>query len=255
MGQPEMQPGGSSRKGGAERGDLLGGSHAKLWGRAFPLGDWGEPTDRLEELYVWVEQRALRVADWYLADRVWKRRGSRALRTGSALGVAAGAALPLLELAGTLHAPYGAWGYLALLGAAACVAGDRYFGLTSGWMRAVATAQAVQRRLEALQYDWASENIREVLGPTEGSAGEAAERCLGVLRRFTEDVTEIVRAETVDWMLEFRNGPVPLRAQSPSGRGAGRPGEGHGSANGYRFPLAPGFRPSMPHQRPPEGPR
>ncbi|WP_046264292.1 SLATT domain-containing protein, partial [Streptomyces sp. WM6386] len=95
---------------------------------------------------------------------------------------------------------------LALLGAGACVAVDRFFGVTSGWIRDVATAQAVQRRLQVLQFDWASESVREVLGPAEGTAGEAADRCLGVLRRFSEDVTELVRVETADWMVEFRTG-------------------------------------------------
>ena len=125
------------------------------------------------------------------------------------MGAVTGAALPLLDLTGVAGgvAP---WGYLALLVAVACVAVDRYFGVTSGWMRDVATAQAVQRRLQALQFDWASESVREVLGPAEGTAGEAAERCLGVLRRFSEDLTELVRAETADWMVEFRSG-VPRR--------------------------------------------
>jgi hypothetical protein len=91
-----MRPEGSSalgrfRRGGARtgRGDLLA--------RAFPLGDWGEPAGRLDELYQWVEAGALRVVEWYLADRVWRRRTARALRVGTAAGVTAGAALPLLE--------------------------------------------------------------------------------------------------------------------------------------------------------------
>lgn len=126
---------------------------------------------------------------------------------------------------------------------------DRYFGLTSGWMRNVATAQAVQRRLEALQFDWASESVREVLGPTEGTASEAAERCLSVLRRFSEDVSELVRFETADWMVEFRSGSAPLLTQSlvPWGRQEGR--------TVTRFQLPPGTRPNMPRQRPPEPPR
>ena len=126
---------------------------------------------------------------------------------------------------------------------------DRWFGLTSGWMRDVATAQAVQRRLEALRFDWASESVREVLGPTEGTASEAAERCLAVLRRFCEDVSELVRGETADWMVEFRAGAAPLYTQSMVawGRRDGGPPAG-------RFPLPPGSRPNMPRQRPPEGP-
>lgn len=110
---------------------------------------------------------ALETAAWYLADRVWKRRGARVLRGGAAAGAVAGAALPLLDLTGAVGgvAP---WGYLALLAAVACLAVDRFFGVTAGWIRDVATAQAVQRRLQALQFDWASESAREVLGPHGG---------------------------------------------------------------------------------------
>ena len=209
----------------------------------FPLGDWGEPAERLEELYRWAEEGALRTTDWYLADRVWKRRGARALRGGAALGTATGAVL-------ALTGPY-QWGYVALLGAVVCVGLDRAFGLTSGWMRDVATAQAVQRRLDALRFDWASESVREVLGPTEGTAAEAAERCLGVLRRFSDDVSELVRTETADWMVDFRAGSAPLRTQSLAGWGQRQ----ESGAPVGRFPLLPGGRPNMPRQRPPEGPR
>ncbi|WP_308013562.1 SLATT domain-containing protein [Streptomyces beigongshangae] len=244
MSKPDMQPEGSGENGpaglaprGAEPGDLIG--------RAFPLGDWGEPAERLHELYRWVEAGALATASWYLTDRAWKRRAARVLRAGAVVGALAGVALPLLDLAGVLGGGT-AWGYLALLGAVACVAGDRFFGVTSGWMRDVATAQAVQRRLQVLQFDWAAECVREVLGPTEGTAGEAAERCLGVLRRFSEDVTELVRVETVDWMVEFRAGVVPVVFQAGAGGGA------RGEAVPPRPPLPPGARPNMPRQRPPE---
>ncbi|MGP4047065.1 SLATT domain-containing protein, partial [Streptomyces sp. 2A115] len=230
MSQPDMQPEGSAQDDDG-RGDGAGQEGEPpddLMGRAFPLGDWGEPAERLHELYRWVEAGALATASWYLADRVWKRRGARALRYGAAVGGVAGGALPLLDLAGVLGGA-ATWGYLALLLGVACVAGDRFFGVTSGWIRDVATAQAVQRRLQVLQFDWASECVREVLGPTEGTAGEAAERCLGVLRRFSEDVTELVRAETADWMVEFGKGSAPLAIQA-------------GVAGGSRGDAAPAGR-------------
>ena len=216
--------------------------------REFPLGDWADPAARLDELYRWVERGALDTAAWYLEDRTWKRRGAWALRTGTAAGALTGAALPLLDVTGAADgsAP---WGFLALLLAVACVAGDRFFGMTSGWMRDVATAQAVHRRLQAFQFDWASECIREVLGPAEGTASEAAERCLSVLRRFSEDVTELVRVETADWMVEFRSSGAPLGVRTAL-VDTERPGSPvpHG-----RFPSPPGpGRPNMPRQRPPE---
>ncbi|KUN10573.1 hypothetical protein AQI95_02350 [Streptomyces yokosukanensis] len=247
MGQPEMQPEGPPQDGRGEGAARL--RPGDLAGRAFPLGDWGEPAERLDELYRWVERGALDTASWYLRDRVWKRRGAWALRSAAAAGAVAGAALPLLDLAGAARgvAP---WGCLALLIAVSCAGVDRFFGVTSGWMRDVATAQAVQRRLQALQFDWASESIREVLGPAEGTASEASERCLGVLRRFSEDITELVRTETTDWMVEFRTGAAPLGIQAavtyvPRQEAAG---------SGGRLPLPPanGTRPNMPRQRPPE---
>ncbi|CAM5683363.1 SLATT domain-containing protein OS=Streptomyces alboniger OX=132473 GN=CP975_18705 PE=4 SV=1 [Streptomyces alboniger] len=252
MSQPEMQPEGVPPEGQGGQGPGTGaGAGAQrlgdLTGRVFPVGDWGEPAARLDELYRWVERGALDTAEWYLTDRGWKRRGARLLRGGAAFGAVSAGVFPLLDLAGAV-AGVATWGFVSLLGGAACVGCDRFFGLTSGWMRDVATAQAVQRRLQALQFDWAAESVREVLGPTEGTAGEAAERCLLVLRRFSEDVTELVRTETSDWMVEFRAGPVPLvmQAMVPG------PARCEPPAPPGRFPLPPGARPNMPRQRPPE---
>lgn len=257
-----------------------------LLGRAFPPGDWREPAERLDELYQWAEQGALEVVHGYLAARVRKRRGARALRGCAVSAASLGALVPLLELADVLPGPslhWLVWGYVAFLAAAACAVADRCLGMTSGWMRDVAAAQAVQRRLETFQYDWATENVRGALGglgahgahsPVDDSAGEAAERCLGLLRRFTEDVAEIVRTETTDWMVEFRTVSAPLHLQSagaprprrtahrgPNGYGHGSGHGGHGGFSGYgtngsgpgRFPPPPGTRPNMPRQRPPEG--
>ncbi|MEV7614807.1 SLATT domain-containing protein [Streptomyces sp. NPDC089799] len=250
MSQPEMQPEGPPRD-PREEGSSGAKAAGDLTGRPFPLGDWGEPAERLDELYRRVEADALRTAEWYLSDRAWKRRGARLLRAGAALGAVAGASMPLLELTGSAPGA-SVYGYLSLLLAGAALACDRFFGLTSGWMRDVATAQAVQRRLQTLQFDWASENVREVLGPTEGTASEAAERCLTVLRRFSEDISDLVRSETADWMVEFRSGPTPLMMQSLPGAAPRLPEQG---GHPGRFPLPPGTRPNMPRQRPPEQPR
>nr|WP_018514169.1 SLATT domain-containing protein [Streptomyces sp. SID5594] len=249
--------GGGAGSGGARAGGAWGGGSGAggrdLTGRPFPLGDWGEPAERLDELYRWVESGALETAEWYLTDRVWKRRGARALRLGTAVGVVAGVALPLLDLTGALSGAAG-WGYLSLLLGAACMGCDRYFGLTSGWIRNLATAQAVQRRLQVLQFDWASECVRETLGPSEGTASEATERCLGVLRRFSEDITELVRSETADWMVEFRAGPAPMGTQALVSGTAGGRAEPGGLPGRFSMPSV-AARPNMPRQRPPEAPR
>lgn len=216
----------------------------------FPLGDWTEPAEHLEELYRWAENGALCTADWYLSGRLPKRRAARALRLCATVCGTAAAALPLVELAGG-GAP-ARWGYLALLLAGGCVAADRLLGFTTGWMRDVATAQAVQRRIEALRFDWAAESVREVLGPAEGTAAEAAERCLAVLRGFCEDVADLVRVETSDWMVDFgaHAAAAALRTRPPAPHSSPRPAP----PPGLRLPH-PSTRPTMPRQRPPESPR
>ncbi|WP_059009763.1 SLATT domain-containing protein [Streptomyces specialis] len=199
---------------------------------------------RLAQLYTWAEAEALRTVEWYFADRLWKRRAARLLRSGTVAGVAGGVALPLFG------SGLERWACLALLGAAFCLGCDRYLGLTSGWMRDVATAQAVGRRLTALRYDWAAEDVRE----PEGPPGEAAERRLAVLRRFSEDVTELVRTETAAWMREFGGNAVPAADRAPGGPGAV---EGE-QPRRHRYPGFSGefaMRPSMPRQRPGEPPR
>ncbi|MFD0570941.1 SLATT domain-containing protein [Kitasatospora gansuensis] len=192
----------------------------------------------MEELYRWSEERAVEAIDWYRRDRVWKRRWARLLRFGAAGFAVAGATAPLLSLSGVSWASP-SWGYVGLALSAACLGVDRAFGQTSGWMRDVSTAQALQRRLEAFQFDWASECVREVLGPTEGTAGEAAERCLGVLRRFCEDVSDVVRGETSEWMLEFRATMTQLPTQSP-GPWGGRTESGAAPRSGSCRRRAPG---------------
>ncbi|WP_411134762.1 SLATT domain-containing protein [Streptomyces sp. C10] len=252
MSQPEMQPEGPPRESSRPTRESGGREPGRrdLAGRVFPLGDWGEPADRLDALYLWTEEGALRAADWYLHDRLAKRRGARALRLGAAAGVTVGGALPLLDLAGIWEGG-ASWGCLSLLLAAVCLGGDRYFGVTAGWMRDLATAQAIHRRLEALQFDWATESVREVLGPAEGTAGEAAERCLGVLRRFNEDLGELVRAETAGWMAEFRADSLRFAADHGGGSAAVSPRQ-EGSPAAGRFAVPHRARPNMPRQRPPE---
>ncbi|WP_377270462.1 SLATT domain-containing protein [Peterkaempfera sp. SMS 1(5)a] len=259
MSQPEMQP--EENPWGKEPGeedqsmataaaDVSQPRRTDLSARQFPLGDWGEPAERLEELYRWSEERAVEAIDWYLRDRAWKRRAARALRILAALLAVGGGVLPLVDLTGSWTGA-SRWGYLLLVLAGACLAADRVFGLTSGWMRDISTAQAMQRRLEAFQFDWASECVREVLGPTEGTAGEAAERCLGVLRRFCEDLSDLVRSETAEWMMEFRATMTQLPTQAPGVWGGRSEG---GSGAQVRVLPSPGSRPTMPRQRPPEGP-
>src|SRR5215218_7785801 len=137
---------------------------------AAALEQWQDTETALTQLYRYAEARAIDAIDWYLADKRSKRIWSRGLRLLVILLVTAGGLQPLLDAAAPGPSRT-AWGYVLLALAAACIGLDRFFGISSGWMRSMTTAQALERRLEQLQYDWAAECARSAARTVDPQAG------------------------------------------------------------------------------------
>jgi hypothetical protein len=185
--------------------------------RPFPaagLEQWQDTETALTQLYRYAEGRAIEAVDWYLADKRGKRSWSRGLRLLVIVLVTAGGLQPLLDAAAAGPSRTG-WGYVLLAMAAACIGVDRFFGLSSGWMRAMTTAQALERRLEQLQYDWAAECARSAARTVDP---KQVQNRLALLRVFSDDVAALLEQETASWVLEFQrsllrlersNGPRP----------------------------------------------
>jgi peptide chain release factor 2 len=109
------------------------------------MEQWHDTESALAKLYRYAEGRAIEATDWYLQDKRGKRIWSRGLRLLAILLVTAGALQPLLDAAAPGPSRT-AWGYVLLALAAACIGFDRFFGLSSGWMRSMTTAQSLERR-------------------------------------------------------------------------------------------------------------
>ena len=178
-------------------------------------GDWADPETVLVDLYRQAEDKAIEAIGWYLREKSSKKRASRYLRAAAIVFASAGGVFPLLALAAPDASPSAAWGYVLLALAAACVAFDRFFGVSSGWMRYMLTAQRLQGRLELFQYDWTSVCADAASG---GGALTVADR-LGLLKAFTAAVGDLVMRETVEWEREFRSNLSRLEAEAAvSGR-------------------------------------
>src|SRR4029450_13093645 len=104
------------------------------------MEQWNDTEAALTTLYRHAEGRAIEATEWYLADKRGKRSWSRGLRLLAILPVTAGALQPLLDAAARGPSRT-AWGYVLLAPGAACIGFDRFFGLSSGWMRAMPWAQ------------------------------------------------------------------------------------------------------------------
>jgi hypothetical protein len=176
------------------------------------LDQWQDSEAALTQLYRYAEGRAIDAVDWYLADKRGKRSWSRGLRLLAILLVTAGALQPLLDA--VVPGPSRtAWGYVLLAMAAACIGFDRFFGLSSGWMRSMTTAQALERRLEQLQYDWAAECARSAARTVDP---KQVQNRLALLRVFSDDVAALLQQETTEWVLEFQSSlPRLERANTP----------------------------------------
>ena len=176
------------------------------------LEQWQDTEAALTLLYRHAEGRAIDAIDWYLADKRGKRSWSRGLRLLAILLVTAGALQPLLDAAAPGPSRT-AWGYVLLALAAACIGLDRFFGISSGWMRSMTTAQALERRLEQLQYDWAAECARTAARTVDP---KQAQNRLALLRASSDDMAALMQQETAEWVLEFQSNLLRLeRSNGP----------------------------------------
>ena len=101
---------------------------------------------------------------------------------------------------------YGSTGDVLLALSAACVAFDRFFGLSSAWMRDVLGSQSIQRRLDQYQHHWAEELLQ-----ADASAVPGIERRLRLIHSFLAVLHEIIGAETRTWEEEFQRSVSQLR--------------------------------------------
>jgi SMODS and SLOG-associating 2TM effector domain 2 len=185
----------------------------------FPVAameQWQDTEAALAQLYRYAEGRAIDAVDWYLADKRGKRVWSRGLRLLAIALVTAGALQPLLDAAAPGPSRT-AWGYVLLAMGAACIGFDRFFGVSSGWMRSMTTARALERRLEQLQYDWAAECARSAARTVDP---KQVQNRLALLRAFSDDVAALLQQETAEWVLEFQSNLLRLERSNGASSGS-----------------------------------
>jgi hypothetical protein len=99
----------------------------------------------------------------------------------------------------------GKWGYVFIALAAAIVGFDKFFGLSTGWMRFIVTQLSLERVLQEFHYDWAF-----LLTQQQEQHLETNIPLLHRAKDFTLKVEDLVRQETDAWVQEFQSGMVEL---------------------------------------------
>jgi hypothetical protein len=218
---PAAQPADSAtQKPGTQSGDIeIAELQTLLWASE------AEVNSSVHTLYVYAESRATESIGWYLRAKRSKARWSRWLRLAAIILTALGGLTPIVVSLGWLNgannATIGQLGYLLLGLAAACVGVDRFFGFSSGWMRYITTAQALEKVLSEFRMDWAM--MMAKLGPHPPTP-EQVQLTIQRLKEFILAIDGYVEQETQAWMAEFQSSLADIERTAKTQVEAARPG-------------------------------
>ncbi|HSN97668.1 MAG TPA: SLATT domain-containing protein, partial [Candidatus Nanopelagicales bacterium] len=188
---------------------------------------WGEEdlSSSLHQVYDHVRVKTVETIDWYMSRKRVRAVLSQGLRFGAIFFATVGSLVPLLRAAElwpkNIPGEMGQVGYVGFAMAAGCVALDRFFGLSTSWMRYITSAFALQRALAEFQLEWAVVQVK--LGGRQPTR-EQAEQMLLRLKEFRSAVLEVVERETQSWVSEFQTNLAELYRVSRSRADALEPG-------------------------------
>lgn len=173
--------------------------------------DSSDPGGSLAKLYAATVDKARQQIDWYKFKAAPKRLGSQSCRFAAIVLFGLAALIPLLKAAisGAGIVPAGRMniafelGYVfaAVAAAAGIIAFDRFFGLSSGWIRYIQTQLALEGALDELHYDWVA-----LLAKIQGQipTPEQVQAMIQRLRTLIVLVNGQTQKETEAWVMEFQ---------------------------------------------------
>jgi hypothetical protein len=156
----------------------------------------------------YVESEAQRQIDWYHAKCKMKSSVSTALRFAAILLFVLGGLVPIVkatlspETFSHLRFDFGQIGYLLIAIAAGCIAMDRFFGYSTGWIRYITTALALEKSLEEFRLEWAR-HIAKLRGAAPGEM--QLDQLILTCETFSLAIRSQVEQETHAWVAEFES--------------------------------------------------
>lgn len=165
--------------------------------KEFPKMDENDPQASIGAIYDWVVDNAKDQIRWYDRKRPHKRLWSQGTRIITLLLFGLGIVCPLVatgQEGGGIN--YLKMGYVMMASAGAIVLFDKFFGLSTGWMRFMETQLKLEESLKEFYHDWALLELQD--NPADKHLNK-----LEALKRFTMDVEKLVQRETRSWANEF----------------------------------------------------
>jgi len=186
----------------------------------------------LDALRLFAEKNAQAAIDWYYRNKSAKAMGSRFLRAFTIVATSLGGLIPIAVTTGLFdrpgatavemqlhHAHINQIGYVCIGLAALAVAFDRFFGISTAWMRYIATAMSLETALVQFRIDWAK--LTSSLGERMPSGAEL-EILIKKISDFILTVRTLVENETKQWVSEFQTNLSDLEKETKTALEAAR---------------------------------
>ena len=179
----------------------------------------------LNDVYDYAQKTAQVAGSWYMTSKNRKQGAAKALRFAAIILTALGGIVPFLvagKYFGQNSTDLSQAGYIALALAATCIAVDKFFGYSSGWIRYITTGMVLQRIMAEFQMDWA------VLQSGLPNAGEVPQTQRELLLRrvqaFVLRIRDEIEKETAEWAVEYRGNLAELEKSARDQLTAWKPG-------------------------------
>lgn len=192
----------------------------------------GAPEEYLDGVVRYTRALALDACQWYGRERRWKRTGAKAIRVLVILATAAAGIIPILTEIFRDDPISPAWASVALAVAGTLVLFDRFFGLSTGWLRFTNAMMKIRIAINGFDMDLAAARLA---WGREGPDPRMVEEVVGRCRKLIATVNTVVLDETRQWDEEFRDALGKLdeaaaRAERNLEKGEPPPRSGAGGA-------------------------
>jgi hypothetical protein len=172
-----------------------------------PPVDWSKDkiADSLQAIFEYCMETSDQAIRWYVDSRRGKRFWARATRLGAIILAALAAMLPTIdELISSLvgFEIRAGWSVLLLGVVGVLLLLDRFFGLSTGWIRYITSELQLRQIAQEFHMDW--EAGRSELGDNDPD-DQYVKKMLDLCRAHITLVNKLIRDETQAWKCEFES--------------------------------------------------
>lgn len=177
--------------------------------RDLRIPDLGEATENespADAAVIYARGLAIDALQWYAGEKKRKQWPAKLLRALAILAMALAGIIPILTeiykdaQGAPLISP--AWASVSLAVAGTLVLFDRFFGLSTGWLRFIDAMMQIRREITAFDLDIA---VFKADRPADGSDPAAVDKVFERCRELVDQVNAVIIDETGEWNREFRD--------------------------------------------------